>query len=65
MNEQFIVRQLILNGINYHKFGDEHFKQAFHQWMWRLHHLKGFATIDETCAYFEAKGQEQECERAS
>lgn len=53
MNEQFIIDMLIINYVNYHKFGDE---QGFRGWMQRLQELKGFATMDETCAYFVVMG---------
>ncbi|BDH60106.1 hypothetical protein MTP04_02360 [Lysinibacillus sp. PLM2] len=57
MNESYIIDQLILNGFNYHRFGDEQFKDAFSRWMYKLQDLKGFKTIDETCEYFLNEGK--------
>ncbi|MEK4425898.1 hypothetical protein [Solibacillus sp. FSL K6-1523] len=56
MTEQFALNMLVLNGVNYHKYGNEQFKTDFHFWMQQLHKIKGFATIEETCNYFDHYG---------
>lgn len=57
MNEEQIIKQLTLNAFNYRDFGEERFKQAFTNWMYKLQHIKGFNSIEEACDYFIAQGE--------
>jgi hypothetical protein len=59
MNIDFIINMLVLNAFNYHKFGDEHYKQAFTNWMDKLRDIKRFNSIEEACDYFLAQGEMQ------
>ena len=56
MNEQYVLDQLVINGVNYHKYGHEHFKTDFHRWMHQLQKVKGFTTIEQACNYFGQYG---------
>lgn len=56
MNEQYVLDMLVINGRNYHKFGDERFEKEFGNWMRELQRVKGFKTIEETCEYFDRWG---------
>lgn len=60
MKEQFIIDMLIINAFNYHKFGDEQYKQAFTNWMDKLQQHKNFSTQEEACNYFIAWGERDE-----
>lgn len=56
MNEQYVLDMLVINGVNYHKFGDDRFEKDFTYWMHQLQKVKGFKTIEETCSYFDRWG---------
>jgi len=60
MNEEFIINLLVLNHVNYQKFGDKKFKQSFEFWMNKLQQLKNFSTQEEACNYYIAWGEEDE-----
>lgn len=60
MNEDFIINMLVLNAFNYHKFGDEQYKEAYTNWMYKLQQHKNFSTLEEACNYYLAKGEEDE-----
>lgn len=59
MNEEFIINQLTLYAFNYHRFGNDHYKQSFTNWMDKLQHIKGFKSIEEACDYYLAQGEMQ------
>lgn len=59
MNEQFIIDMLILNHVNYQKYGDKRFEQDFETWMIKLQQHMNFNTLEEACKYYIALGEKQ------
>ncbi len=59
MTEDFIIDMLTLNAFNYQKFGDEQYKEAYTNWMYKLQNFKGFDSIEEACDYYLAQGEMQ------
>lgn len=59
MCEQYIIDQLILNGMNFHNYGCEQYKQSFKYWMYKLQEYKGFETLSEACEYFLKPGEKR------
>lgn len=59
MNEQYIIDQLIINHVNYQKYGGKRFEQEFGFWMNELKDIKGFDSIEEACDYYLAQGEMQ------
>lgn len=63
MDEKFIVNMLILNAFTFDKYQDEQYKENYHMWMYKLHELKGFSSIEETCDYFVSIGEQSTQEK--
>ena len=56
MNEQYVLDQLVLNGVNYHKYGLKQFEDGFTFYMHQLQRVMGFETIEQACNYFRQYG---------
>lgn len=57
-NEKDIITQIVLNHRNHYVYGDEHYFNEFKKWMLRLQEFKGFTTIHEAIAYYQAGEKE-------
>lgn len=53
MNEQNIIGMIVMHHGTYYKYRQQKDFEGFKHWMLQLQKLKGFATIEETIAYYE------------
>lgn len=60
MTEQYVLDQLVLNGVNYHKYGLKQFEEGFTFYMHQLQRVMGYETIEQACEHFGQYGERLE-----